>query len=164
MRIRISYNRAIMSSENNINKIWQKYWSDRGSDSRNQLMGVYLPLVPKVAELVLPRIKGGWSIDEIQSTAIFALLDAIQKFTSNHIEPFEKFAKKFIRRGIIQKARSSPPAWRALPNTHRLIVMLRYFEKVRFTDIASLLNIPCEEVKAKYNAALAQITHILPHI
>lgn len=162
--MRIRYNEEIMNNGNDNNDIWQQYWVSRSSDLRDQLMGIYLPLVIQRADRILKGLGGSFDRDHLISAGIFGLRDSIEEYSPNHTVLFEKHAQKNIRRVIIKKAKSSPPAWRALPNTHRLIVMLRYYEKVKFNNIAKLLDISCEEVKTKYNDALAKITHILPNI
>jgi RNA polymerase sigma factor for flagellar operon FliA len=66
--------------ETDITKIWREYRANPTIELRNFLMEKYMPLVRYNAERIWNRLPDGVELDDLSSSGVFGLLDAIEAF------------------------------------------------------------------------------------
>lgn len=87
-------------------KLWLKYKRSGDLDARNQLVEEYLPLVRYVAERLQTRLPQSVELDDLQSSGLFGLFDAIEKFDLERGVKFETYCTNRIRGAILDELRS----------------------------------------------------------
>ena len=91
--------------EVDIRNIWEHYFKYRDIDSRNTLWKHYLPLVKYTAERLLHRFPKNIELDDLQSSGIMGLMDAINKFDPARQVRFETYCVTRIQGTIIDDLR-----------------------------------------------------------
>ena len=99
---------ATRVSPDEVASLWERYKADpKNINLRNQLVEVYIPLVKYHAQRVWSRLPDGIDIDDLTSTGMFGLIDAIEAFDLNRDVKFETYASLRIRGAILDQIRKT---------------------------------------------------------
>ena len=98
---------ATRVSPDEVASLWERYKADpKNINLRNQLVEVYIPLVKYHAQRVWSRLPDGIDIDDLTSTGMFGLIDAIEAFDLNRDVKFETYCAPRIRGAMLDELRS----------------------------------------------------------
>lgn len=86
-------------------KLWKKYRETKSSESREQIIIEYAPLVKIVAGKLSMYLGYNVEFDDLVGYGIFGLIDAIDKFDSTKDVKFETYASLRIRGAILDQIR-----------------------------------------------------------
>lgn len=89
-----------------IKEVWIEYKKNKTESLRNVLMEHYLPLVRYNAERVHVKLPGEVELDDLMSSGIFGLMDAINAFDLERGVKFETYCAPRIRGAILDELRS----------------------------------------------------------
>ena len=90
-----------------IGKLWKTFKKDTSNrELRNQLMENYFPLVKYHGERVWSRLPEGVELDDLISSGIFGLMDAINAFDLSRGVKFETYCVPRIRGAMLDELRS----------------------------------------------------------
>ncbi len=127
----------------NIEQVWQEFFTSRSDEARNILMEHYLPLVKYTADRICAKLPDKVELDDLVSAGIFGLKDAIEAFDPERGVKFETYCTPRIRGSILDELRNMdwvPRLVRA--RSHRL-------EKATQTLEAQLGRLPNERELAE---------------
>lgn len=97
-------------------ELWKKFKSEGDNASRNQLIEFYLPLVKRAAERMHFNLAGKVEVDDLFSTGLLGLMDAIGKYIPSKKIKFSTFSAQRIRGAMLDDIRSKD--W--VPRTSRV--------------------------------------------
>ena len=89
-----------------VTALWQRYTAAPSEALRNQLMETYLHLVRYNAERIHQKLPDEVDIDDLMSSGVFGLMDAIEGFKLEKGVKFETFSAPRIRGAILDELRS----------------------------------------------------------
>lgn len=84
----------------------QAVWRGLTPEERNEYIEKYSPLIRYVAERLVSRLPSHISIDDLISSGILGLIDAIDKFDSNRNIMFKTYAEFRIKGAMLDELRS----------------------------------------------------------
>jgi RNA polymerase sigma factor FliA len=87
-------------------QLWRDYRANPTIEQRNQLLENYLPLVKYNAERIWARLPDGVDLDDLISSGVFGLLDAIQAFDLERGVKFETYCVPRIRGAMLDELRT----------------------------------------------------------
>ncbi len=88
-------------------KAWWSAFKTNGDDeSRNCLLEHYLPIVKYTAERLHNKLPDEVEVDDLISSGVFGLLDAVKAFDVNRGVKFETYCAQRIRGAILDELRS----------------------------------------------------------
>ncbi|HCF91281.1 MAG TPA: FliA/WhiG family RNA polymerase sigma factor, partial [Firmicutes bacterium] len=99
---------------NSVNDMWQTYAVDQSEEAREPLILHYAPLIKYVAGRLAIGLPSTVEIDDLISSGIFGLIDAIERFEPERGIKFETYAIARIRGAIIDSLRESDWAPRSV--------------------------------------------------
>jgi len=85
---------------------WEEYYKERSEEARNQLMEHYLPIVKYAAERLHAKLPDEVEVDDLISSGIFGLMDAINAYDPERGVKFETYCAPRIRGAILDELRS----------------------------------------------------------
>ena len=98
---------ATRVSPDEVAALWERYKADpKNIDLRNQIVELYIPLVKYHAQRVWSRLPDGVDIDDLTSSGIFGLIDAVEAFDLNRDVKFETYCAPRIRGAMLDELRS----------------------------------------------------------
>jgi RNA polymerase sigma factor for flagellar operon FliA len=86
--------------------IWQEYRATPTEVMRNKLIEHYLPLVRNVAERMHNRLPNEVDVDDLSSSGLFGLLDALAAFDPERGVRFETYCTLRVRGAIFDELRA----------------------------------------------------------
>lgn len=89
-----------------ITDLWRQYKSSSSESIRNSLVEHYLPLVQRLAQRMATRLPSHIETEELVSSGIFGLLDAIDSFDLERGFKFETFAARRIQGAMLDEIRA----------------------------------------------------------
>ncbi len=92
--------------EVDVNQIWRDYRANPTIELRNFLMEKYLRLVRYNAERIWNRLPDGVELDDLSSSGLFGLLDAIDAFDLERGVKFETYCVPRIRGAMLDELRT----------------------------------------------------------
>jgi len=126
-------------------------------DCRNKLVEAYLPLVKVVAERMHARLVEQVDIDDLHSSGILGLLDAVNAYDPDRGVKFETYCLPRIRGAMLDELRSMDWVPRLVRSRHRkLMETVEILEatmgrKPTETEIARKLGVPLSKVRQMQN-------------
>ena len=137
-------------------KLWENYWQN-SSDNLSP-MNYYLPIVRQIASKVYSQHSDIAQMDDLRTSGIFGMMDAIEGYSPNSTIDFKDFCEPIIKQAMMKDLYwADIPmvwAWAKLKREQKLIVILHYCEKSTFSEISSLLDIPVEKVESTYHSTI----------
>ena len=98
---------ATRVSPDEVAALGERYKADpKNIDLRNQIVELYIPLVKYHAQRVWSRLPDGVDIDDLTSSGIFGLIDAVEAFDLNRDVKFETYCAPRIRGAMLDELRS----------------------------------------------------------
>jgi RNA polymerase sigma factor for flagellar operon FliA len=91
--------------EKSIESIWREYQKTRSVELRNQLIETYLPLVKYNAERVWAKLPNEVELDDLISSGILGLVDAIEAFDLDRGVKFSTYCSQRICGAILDDLR-----------------------------------------------------------
>jgi RNA polymerase sigma factor for flagellar operon FliA len=85
---------------------WAEYFESRNEAARNKLMEHYLPIVRYAAERLHAKLPDEVDVDDLISSGIFGLMDAINAYDPERGVKFETYCAPRIRGAILDELRS----------------------------------------------------------
>ena len=89
-----------------IGDVWREYRAAPTEVMRNKLIEHYLPLVRSVAERLHNRLPNEVDVDDLSSSGLFGLLDAIAAFDPERGVRFETYCTQRVRGAIFDELRA----------------------------------------------------------
>src|ERR1700675_3663614 len=96
----------VMHVEVDVQQLWRDHRANPTTESRNQLVENYLPLVKYNAERIWSRLPEGVDLDDLISAGVFGLLDAIEAFDLERGVKFETYCVPRIRGAMLDELRT----------------------------------------------------------
>lgn len=84
---------------------WQLYKSKDDPDARNRLIEYYLPLVKRAAERLHYSLAGQVEVDDLYSSGLLGLMDAVGKYIPSRQIKFSTFSAQRIRGAMLDDLR-----------------------------------------------------------
>ena len=98
---------ATRVSPDEVAALWERYKADpKNIDLRNKIVEIYIPLVKYHAQRVWSRLPDGVDIDDLTSSGIFGLIDAVEAFDLTRDVKFETYCAPRIRGAMLDELRS----------------------------------------------------------
>ena len=123
-----------------VTPLWRRFRQSRSIELRNQLAEYYLPLVKVVAGRVAIGLPSHVDKDDLLSSGVFGLLDAIERFDPDRKNKFETYAGVRVRGAIMDYLREKD--W--VPVTMRQ--KIRNYEQTVF-ELENKLGRPAEDTE-----------------
>ncbi len=123
-----------------VTPLWRRFRQSRSIELRNQLAEYYLPLVKVVAGRVAIGLPSHVDKDDLLSSGVFGLLDAIERFDPDRKNKFETYAGVRVRGAILDYLREKD--W--VPVTMRQ--KIRNYEQTVF-ELENKLGRPAEDTE-----------------
>jgi RNA polymerase sigma factor for flagellar operon FliA len=98
---------ATKLSKEEIRKVWIEYKKTGNRELRNILIEQYLPIVRYLAERLAERLPPRVQVEDLISTGIFGLIDAIERFDINRGIYFEHFCRPRIQGAMVDELRAT---------------------------------------------------------
>lgn len=92
--------------EMDVTRMWQEYRANPTVEIRNVLIEKYLPLVKYNAERIWARLPDGVELDDLMSSGVFGLMDAIDAFDLERGVKFETYCVPRIRGAMLDELRT----------------------------------------------------------
>lgn len=93
-------------TEQDLTDLWADYVETRSNATRDALVGRYLYLVKYVAGKMSMSVPPSVEVDDLVSSGVVGLLDAIEKYDTNRDTKFETYAVSRIRGAVVDDLRS----------------------------------------------------------
>ncbi len=98
---------ATQSDPETVARTWQEFIADRSNQTlRNALIEQYLPLVRYHAERVWSRLPDEVELDDLTSSGVFGLMDAIDAYDPSRGVKFETYCVPRIRGAMLDELRN----------------------------------------------------------
>jgi RNA polymerase sigma factor for flagellar operon FliA len=86
--------------------LWNRYWSTRHAEDRDELVLVYRSIVPDVVARLPADIRTGTDLSELETFGLFGLIHAIERFDeASEISRFRPYAESRIRDAVYDEFR-----------------------------------------------------------
>ena len=86
-------------------KLWKNYWEKPTPDNKNEIVVAYLDLVNKVVRRMYPSATNKSGYDDLISSGVMGLIDAVDKYDKSRGIPFEAYAQTRIRGDVLDYMR-----------------------------------------------------------
>ena len=87
-------------------ELWQRYKASGKTSDKNKLVMHYMPAVKKTALRLMPTYRAYCDYDDMVSSGVIGLMDAIEKYDSSRDTRFETYSAMRIRGGMLDSIRS----------------------------------------------------------
>jgi RNA polymerase sigma factor for flagellar operon FliA len=140
-------------TEQDLNEMWADYVKTRSRSIRDALIQNYLYLVKYVAGKMSLSVPPSVEIDDLVSSGVVGLMDAIEKYDLNRDTKFETYAVSRIRGAIVDDLRSLDWVPRSVRRKARLLedayshVERELHRPASDEEISHNLNISVEELR-----------------
>ncbi len=94
------------SEKNDPRELWDAYQEDPSDSNRNELVEHYLPIVRYTAERLAASLPQSVDLDDLMSTGLFGLIDAIKSFDLGRGVKFKTYASWRVRGAILDDLRA----------------------------------------------------------
>jgi len=87
-------------------ELWQRYKASGNTSDKNELVMHYMPAVRKTALHLMPTYRAYCDYDDMVSSGVIGLMDAIDKYDPSRDARFETYSAMRIRGGMLDSIRS----------------------------------------------------------
>ena len=87
--------------------LWHQYQQQKSPGARDGLIELYLPLVKRIAERTCYSLARQVSIEDLYSSGLLGLLDAIERYSPSRNIKFSTFSSMRIRGAMLDDVRSN---------------------------------------------------------
>src|SRR5882757_6103786 len=97
------------NNNNNVNALWRKYKEEPNkltSQQKDKLIMEYAPLIRFIAQKVAVRLPSNIELDDLISSGVIGLMDAIEKYDPTRDNKFKTYAEFRIRGAILDELRA----------------------------------------------------------
>src|SRR6201994_3008142 len=97
------------SSNNNVNSLLQKYKEEPTKltpEQKDKLIMEYAPLIKFIAQKIAVRLPSNIELDDLISSGVIGLMDAIEKYDPSRDNKFKTYAEFRIRGAILDELRA----------------------------------------------------------
>ena len=94
------------AASDQVEQWWKAFRKDGDVEARNRLMEHYLPIVKYTAERLSAKLPQEVDLDDLISTGIFGLMDAISAFDEKRGVKFETYCAPRVRGAMLDELRS----------------------------------------------------------
>src|SRR6201994_108165 len=97
------------SSNNNVNSLLQKYKEEPTKltpQQKDKLIMEYAPLIKFIAQKIAVRLPSNIELDDLISSGVIGLMDAIEKYDPTRDNTFKTYAEFRIRGAILDELRA----------------------------------------------------------
>ncbi|HUY07179.1 MAG TPA: sigma-70 family RNA polymerase sigma factor [Acidimicrobiales bacterium] len=165
----VSADRATVTDAVSLGLLWQKFWARRDHEERNNLVLAYKGIVHTVATRLPADIRANWSLDDLKSSGLLGLIEAIGQFDEgSQISLFPAYAQQRIRGAIYDELRRLdwlPRTIRRRVITYRVAVDDLISELGRMPNRAEVMSSmgvdPNAECELEQQVQSSQLTHFL---
>jgi len=99
--------RPAQEGAQDVQELWREYKANPSNEGyRNQLIETYLPLVKYNGERIWARLPEGVELDDLISSGVFGLMDAIDAFDLSRGVKFETYCVPRIRGAMLDELRT----------------------------------------------------------
>ncbi len=151
-------NQTVMESEKlDIDQLWKEYQQTRSDELRNKLIEHYMPIVRYNAERVWQKLPNEVELDDLVSSGVFGLFDAITSFDINRGVKFETYCSRRIRGAILDELRERDWVPRIVRSRMRKVDEATRALEAQLgrvpteEEIAEEMDLPPEEFKRVFN-------------
>ena len=95
------------SDQAQVPPLWRNFLEDKVPASRNLLIEQYMPFVRKLAVQIYRRLPNHVELDDLISSGVFGLIDAISSYDPHLGHSFESFSNKRIRGAMLDELRKT---------------------------------------------------------
>ncbi len=147
--------------DGDIQQVWRDYRANPTLELRNHLLEHYLKLVKYNAERIWQRLPDGVDLDDLISSGIFGLMDAIDAFDLERGVKFETYCVPRIRGAMLDELRSMdwvPRLVRSKQSKHevaRKALEAALGRPPKPDELAEKLGIPIDQLGAYVGEATA---------
>jgi RNA polymerase sigma factor for flagellar operon FliA len=145
-----------------IQQLWKDFKADiHNKVLRNRLVERYLPLVKYNAERIWARLPDGVELDDLISSGIFGLMDAVVAFDLNRGVKFETYCVPRIRGAMLDELRSMDWVPRLVRSKASKVEVMKKKLEARLgrppqrEELATELNVPLEQLDGVLGEATA---------
>jgi len=86
-------------------RLWKEFAQSRSLELRNELVMYYVPLVKTIALRMMPSYRKHVEFDDLMSSGLLGLMDAVDKFDPSKDVKFETYATLRIKGEIVDQIR-----------------------------------------------------------
>ena len=97
---------ADATEHDDVQELWEAYWASHGTEERNAIAEHYLSLVRFTAGRLAIGLPSHVDRDDLLSSGLFGLLDAIERFDATRKIKFETYASVRIRGAMVDYLRA----------------------------------------------------------
>jgi RNA polymerase sigma factor for flagellar operon FliA len=94
-------------SERSEQDLWHQYQHQKNPQARDELIELYLPLVKRIAERTCYSLARQVSLEDLYSSGLLGLLDAIERYSPSRNIKFSTFSSMRIRGAMLDDVRSN---------------------------------------------------------
>lgn len=151
----------VTRAEIDVPQLWQDYRTNPSDELRNRLVELYLPLVKYNAERIWARLPDGVELDDLISSGVFGLMDAIEAFDLGRGVKFETYCVPRIRGAMLDELRTMDWVPRLVRSKQsKMDAAAKALEtalgrKPTPAELAEKLNLPIEQIQAFVSEATA---------
>lgn len=137
----------------NISQVWEDYFSTGSTQSKNELVMYYLPIVKRIVRRMMPAYYQYCEFDDLVGYGVLGLIDAIDKFDLKFNVKFESYAVSRVRGEILDNIRKqdwAPSSMRAkIKSINRAIEEMELQNEGRVDDeaIAQKLGMDVKQLR-----------------
>ena len=109
---------------NNVNALLKKYKEDKANltdAQKDRLITEYAPLIKFIAQKIAIRLPSNIELDDLISSGVIGLMDAIDKYDSTRDNKFKTYAEFRIRGSILDELRAQDWVPRSIRDKSKLL-------------------------------------------
>ncbi len=140
-------------------RLWEEFAKSHSLETRNELVMQYIPLVKSIALRLVPTYRKHVEFDDLMSSGLLGLMDAIDKFDITKDVKFETYASLRIKGEIIDQIRKQD--WAPISLRQKIKKVEECFDALETrtgrqpteSEVAAQLMMSADEVKKTLDEA-----------